>query len=327
MQARSRVFVLLGAAGAIGAVITVAFLSQRSPQPEPESETVTSPTPVDPAAYESVATLAAPATGAMSAMSGVAVADSTLAADVADEPCASPELARGQYAFAQRDWATCVQHLQQAAVNDSGCFQAHYLLGLALHRLEHFEESNTAFESALAIAPRDARALVNSARTLLDLDRAADAHARAQQAVENAPDYGDTWNVLGRTHLALGRTAEAEAAFERACTLDSNAAWPRNNLGLLRLQRGAWQEAATQFEAAIARDDGVALFHHNLGAAYERCGRAADAAAQYARTLELQPEHVMAQIGLARVKGAAATAQVATAGQPDSTANGIQPQP
>jgi tetratricopeptide (TPR) repeat protein len=110
-------------------------------------------------------------------------------------------------------------------------------------------------------------------------------------------------------------------------TTRSNAAWPRNNLGLLRLQCGAWQEAATQFEAAIARNDGVALFHHNLGAAYERCGRAADAAAQYARTLELQPEHAMAQIGLARVKGAPATAQVATADRPDSTVNAIQPQP
>lgn len=313
MQARSRVLVLLGVAGAVGAIIAVAFLSQRSPQPEREFETVAIPAPVDPAAFAAVSP-AAPAVPSAADMP-VAVSES-LAVEV--EPCASPDLARGQYAYAQRDWATCVQHLQQAVASDAECFQAQYLLGLALHRLERFEESNTSFEAALAIAPRDSRALVNSARTLLDLERAAEAHARVQQAVENAPEYADAWNVLGRTHLALGRSAEAEAAFDRACTLDSNAAWPRNNLGLLHLQRGAWQEAAAQFEAAIGRDDGVALFHHNLGAAYERCGRTADAAAQYARTLELQPDHAMAQIGLARVKGATATAQVATAGQTDS---------
>ena len=305
MQARSRVLLLLGLTGAASAVIAIAFLSQRSPQPEPEVAMVESPTPMDPALRA-----VSPAT------TQVPVAGESLAVEV--EPCASPELARGQYAYAQRDWTMCVQHLQQAVANDAECFQAQYLLGLALHRLERFEESNTNFEAALAIAPRDARALVNSARTLLELERAADAHARVQQAVENAPEYADAWNVLGRPHLALGRSAEAEVAFERACTLDPDAAWPRNNLGLLYLQRGAWQEGAAQFEAAIGRDDGVALFHHNLGVAYERCGRAADAAAQYARTLELQPDHAMAQIGLARVKGAAAAAQVAAAGEPDS---------
>ena len=304
MQARSRVFMLLGLASVVSAIIAIAFLSQRSPE---------SRMPMDPVAFEAVS----PAPPVVPPVVDAAVTlDKSLAVGI--EPCASPELARGQYAFAQRDWPTCVQSLQEAVAADAECFQAHYLLGLALHRLERFEESNTSFEAALAIAPRDARALVNSARTLLELERAADAHARVQQAVENAPEYADAWNVLGRTHLALGRNAEAEVAFERACTLDANAAWPRNNLGLLYLQRGAWQEATAQFEAAIGRDDGVALFHHNLGAAYERCGRAADAAAQYARTLELQPEHAMAQIGLARVKGAAATAQVATAGEPDS---------
>ena len=310
MQARSRVLVLVGLAGVVCAAITVAFLSQRSSQPEPAVEAVEAPAPVDPAAFAAASPVTTEAPVAMP------VASESLAVEFG--PCASPDLAQGQYAYAQRNWATCVQHLQQVVASDAECFQAQYLLGLALHRLERFEEANTSFDAALGIAPRDSRALVNSARTLLELERAADAHARVQQAVENAPDYADAWNVLGRTHLALGRSAEAEVAFERACTLDASAAWPRNNLGLLYLQRGAWQEAATQFEAAIGRDDGVALFHHNLGAAYERCGRAADAAAQYARTLELQPEHAMAQIGLARVKGAATTAQVATAGEPDS---------
>jgi Flp pilus assembly protein TadD len=323
MKARSRFLVLLGV-GAIACVaIVLGFRGRSTENLEPVTASVESADVLP----ETSGTGAAP----------VVLAPALEQAPVPKRPSAGDEkpfavdphtdyLALGQGAFARGDWAACVDHLQRAAVRDPQEFRVHYLLGLALRYQKRFEESNVAFDRALEIAPRDLRALVNGARTLLDLARPEDAEARVRQAVEIAPEDGEAWNVLGRAQLALGRLADAEASFVQATTVDSTNAYAHNNLGLLRLQRGEWREAAAALETAVRCKDDVAYFHHNLGLAYERQGRLADAAAAYTRTLELQPNHAMARIALARVtvQGQPALA-VATAPSPDSAQGASAP--
>lgn len=206
----------------------------------------------------------------------------------------------GQVAFARREYAAAISHLQHAAQQDGSRFQVHYLLGLALRLEGRAAESLVAIEQALDLAPHDPRALVNYARTLLALDRAAEAELRVVDAIQIAPDDADAWNVLGRARLALGRS-DAETALRRACELDPQNPYAQNNLGLVFLYRQAWDDAVQRFQSAIALEPGVAYFHNNLGQAFERLGRLDFAASAYARAVEIEPEHVAASHSLERV--------------------------
>ncbi|MFQ5600410.1 MAG: tetratricopeptide repeat protein [Candidatus Krumholzibacteriia bacterium] len=231
-------------------------------------------------------------------------ADGESAIESAEAATAEPvvdALPLAQMAFLQRDHETVVDHLEAAAGRGDGRYDVHYLLGLSLRYLGRYEESDAAMDVALDIAPNSVRALVNSARTLLELQRVADAEARVQQAIQLAPDDADAWNVLGRVRLAAGRSPEAEQAFTRATEIDSSHAWAFNNLGFVRLQREAWEEAAGALRKAIHLDSDVACFHNNLGVACERLGRLEDAAQAYAQAVRLSPEHTRAQVSLERV--------------------------
>jgi Flp pilus assembly protein TadD len=310
MKARTRILMLLGIAGIACAIIAVAMRSQRPGV----VETASAPAP------EGVPARRVPADDQRTPVR----APEDAAAEMPRGAAAGEALVLGQAAFARGDYAASVEHLQHAALRDTTLqdperFQVNYLLGLAWHRLGRHEEANAAFATALDIAPRSVRALVNSGRVLLDLGRVDEAEERLRLAVEAAPQDGAAWNVLGRVHLVSERVAAAESCFGRAIEVDTTNAYARNNLGLLRLQRGAWQEAAAVLEEAVRLDDRIAYFHRNLGLAYERLGRWSDAGRAYARALELQPDHERTRLALARVNALAQPALAAAAPGPDST--------
>lgn len=210
-------------------------------------------------------------------------------------------LERGRAAFAAQDWAGCIAALEPTASAGDTRFDVHYLLGLALRRSGRIAESEPALAQALTIAPDNTRALVNSARSLLELGRVAEAEARVQRGLEIAPQDGDAWNVLGRVQLANQQLDAAVEAFGRAVEIDAKNAYAHNNLGFAYIQAGKWGEAVVALEAAIACRPDVAYFHNNLGVGYERMGRLNEAARAYAEALRLQPDHTRAQMSLARV--------------------------
>jgi tetratricopeptide (TPR) repeat protein len=228
-------------------------------------------------------------------------------------------LERGRAAFTARDWAACIAALEPTAKAGDTRFDVHYLLGLALRRAGRIEDSETALAAALAIAPDNTRALVNSARSLLELGRVAESEVRVRHALEIAPQDGDAWNVLGRVQLASQQIDAALEAFERAIEIDATNAYAHNNLGFAYIQAGKWHEAVVALEAAVACRADVAYFHNNLGVGYERLGRLDEAAHAYAEAVRLQPDHTRAQLSLARVTpllpAAADSTQVAFDGQ------------
>jgi len=228
-------------------------------------------------------------------------------------------LEHGRAAFAAKDWAACIAALEPSAKAGDTRFDVHYLLGLALRRSGRIEDSETAFAAALAISPDNTRALVNSARSLVELGRVAEAEARVQHALEVTPQDGDAWNVLGRVQLANQQLDAAVEAFTRAIEIDATNGYAHNNLGLAYIQLGKWQEAVTALETAVACRAGIAYFHNNLGVGYERLGRLDEAARAYAEAVRLQPDHTRAQLSLARVTpllpAAADSTQLAFDGQ------------
>ena len=228
-------------------------------------------------------------------------------------------LERGRAAFAAQDWTGCIAALEPTASAGDTRFEVHYVLGLALRRSGRVADAEAALAHALTIAPDNTRALVNSARSLLELGRVAEAEARVQRALEITPLDGDAWNVLGRVQLANQQLDAAVEAFARAVEIDAKNAYAHNNLGFAYIQAGKWGEAVVALEAAIACRPDVAYFHNNLGVGYERLGRLEEAARAYAEAVRLEPDHTRAQMSLARVTpllpAGADSAQVAFDGQ------------
>lgn len=210
-------------------------------------------------------------------------------------------LERGRLAFVAGDYEKCIQELAPTAEAGDRRFDVHYLLGLACRYTGKIEESQAAFADALDIAPDNVRALVNSARSLLELGRVAEANTSVLRALEIAPEDSDGWNVLGRTQLADHQQEAAIEAFQRAVELNPENAYAMNNLGLAYIQLGRWQEAVETLEAAIACRPDVAYFHNNLGVSHEQLGDLRAAAQSYAEAVRLQPDHAKAQLSLARV--------------------------
>jgi len=318
---KARVFLLLGMGAAALVAIAIAFHANHNESIEPVAAGERGDG-TQPAANAGVLGNGTQPTANSGAVA-TALAPSPQAADSGATSSSFPidYLALGQSAFAHHDYAACVEDLRRAATHDPGLFQVHYLLGLSYRYLGRLEESNGAFDRALEIAPRDLRALVGSARTLLELQRADDAETRVRLAIEVSPTDAGAWNVLGRAQLARGQLADAESSFTRAVERDSSNAYARNNLGLARLRRGDWAGAAAALEGAVRINGGIAYFHNNLGLVYERLGRFEEAAREFARAVEIQPEHAAARLALERVTPRAQLARDAEGapGDTDST--------
>jgi len=211
------------------------------------------------------------------------------------------DLQAARVALTQKDHEAVLAALGDSGPVEGNAFDVHYLRSLSLRHVGRHEDAVREMDAALELQPDNVRALVNSARALLPLERGSEAALRAQRAVELAPEDSDAWNVLGRAQLALSDVAAATEAFQRATELDPNNAHAFNNTGYALIQQQQWQAAADALETAIALRDDVAWFFNNLGVAYEKLDRPMEAAAAWHRALELQPEYDKVQVSLARI--------------------------
>lgn len=76
------------------------------------------------------------------------------------------------------------------------------------------------FEKALALDPKNVRALGGKSLTLTQLGRAEEALAMAQEAVACDARYAPSYTALAYAYHRLGREAEAESAFRKAIELN-----------------------------------------------------------------------------------------------------------
>lgn len=160
---------------------------------------------------------------------------------------------------------------------------AQHLLALCRRAAGDPTGAAAAFESALALAPRDAALLGNYGNLLTSLGRAPDAVAFYRRALAVAPAHADTWlnlgiaqtsfdpldacrslaraaelrpdafnvwQALGGARRAAGDLAGAEAALRRAVALNSTAAAGWLALGVVRRLRGDPTEALECYERA-----------------------------------------------------------------------------
>jgi Tetratricopeptide repeat len=123
--------------------------------------------------------------------------------------------------------------------------------GVALAKLERYEESAAGFGQALALEPMSPEALNNRGAVLVRLFRPAEAVEDFIGAVIRRPDYVDAYINAGNAQKGLGRYQEALRNFERALSLrpdDPIATW---SMAVLKLALGEFREGWPLYEARM----------------------------------------------------------------------------
>lgn len=140
--------------------------------------------------------------------------------------------------------------LEAALERDAASFAASYLLGYAYDRLGKPDEAVAAFEKSVALAPRNAVALLRLANHLLAqrrLDRARPLFERAYQA-----DGGCVGALYGLAEIAHQKRDDEAAVryYRQALDQAPDAAQVRYSLGQALRRLGKREEAAAQLAQA-----------------------------------------------------------------------------
>jgi len=139
--------------------------------------------------------------------------------------------------------------------------------GDAYYDAQRWNDAGPAYERALAIDPRQARAWYRLGNVREEQDRDGDALSCFDKAVALDPSNAQAWNNLGGARQRLGREEQAIAAYRRAMAADPLLPQPCLNLGRLAGARGDHALAAECFKTGLAHHPGDPTFEHLVAAA------------------------------------------------------------
>lgn len=131
---------------------------------------------------------------------------------------------------------------------------------------------------------------------LFQAGRHVELETRAHLLLEQHPDSGLAWKMLGVCLLVQGK--DALPALQKATELLPDDAEAPNNLGLALKNLGQLDSAVASFRRALEIKADYAEAHCNLGAALRELGQLEDAVASFGRALEIQPDFPAARINL-----------------------------
>jgi tetratricopeptide (TPR) repeat protein len=164
---------------------------------------------------------------------------------------------------------------------------SYYYLGKIYLDNGELDQAIEQLESAIALVPMDADAIYLLGMAYQEQGSYLAAIENYERAVAFVPDFRDAFRGMADCYEALGDEA--------------SVAYPE---GMLVLLEDHYPEAIELLEAAVTARPDIANAFWGLGAAYELTGRTDEALAAYQQALEVNPNHVLANDGLARLEGA-----------------------
>jgi tetratricopeptide (TPR) repeat protein len=158
-----------------------------------------------------------------------------------------------------------------------------------------FAAAEAGLRTLLAADPANSRARILLARTLLELNRAAEAMAELDRALDEQPSP--------EVKFQIGQIAR-QLAEQRFADLQNRAPKSAALLELLGRQqelRGRFAEALEQYQAAAAMNPDRPGIHYWAGNALWRLRRLDEAKGALERELKTTPHHTMANLRLGQV--------------------------
>jgi tetratricopeptide (TPR) repeat protein len=195
-------------------------------------------------------------------------------------------------------------HLEEAARLAPADARTHLLLGEVHQRLGESPAARRAFEVALEQTPASkewSEGLVRLAMVqhgLGDLEAAA---GSLRRALEIDPRCYQALSVQGVLAFGRGENDAAKQALLHALEIEPDYYEAHYQLGRVHLAQGDVASAERDFQRAleIGADLDAALYE--LGELYRRSARQADAVRMYRRAVLANPNHVRANVALARL--------------------------
>jgi serine/threonine protein kinase len=159
--------------------------------------------------------------------------------------------------------------------------------GLALGKLNRYEEALVAYEQAIRLNPNDAGAYYYKGVALGELKRYEEELVAYEHALRLNPNYANTYYNKGVALGELKRYEEALLAFEQALRLNPNDtnAYFGKGVALERLKR--YEEALLAFEQALRLNPNYADTYYAKSIVLRKLGRKKEAQQAYAKAKQL----------------------------------------
>src|ERR1700719_695232 len=189
------------------------------------------------------------------------------------------------------DYANAIKWLEKAVELDPKNKDAWYYLGRAYYSRSLLPESRRAFLTVLDLVPRDARAENNLGLILESEAKPGEALEAYRKAMEwqagSAHRSEQPYLNLGSLLLELDRAGEAIAPLEKAVELGANNAGCHLKLGTAYLRTNRLLEAQRELEKAERLEPENAAIHYQLARFYKKMHRMDKAKIEFQRTEEL----------------------------------------
>lgn len=159
-----------------------------------------------------------------------------------------------------------------------------------------------AFQEALRVDPKSAKAMVGLADVALARQDSRAAWDWLQKAVATAPGDSGIHDAVGRYHYVQKEFPQAEQAFKQAVYLDSSNVQAQVDLGDFYMNAyHAPLRAIEPYRAALKSNPDHAGAHYALGMALMAMNKPEEAEAEFARTVSLSPTNPLPHQALGRL--------------------------
>jgi choline-sulfatase len=205
---------------------------------------------------------------------------------------------KAEDAFQLKDDDRAEALLNQVAEKDPQIYVIPFLLGESALRRQKWEKAAEQLQKCLLLNPNFDNAMTGMARALIKLDRASEARAWLERALQNNPQNYQAWYQLGVID-GSSKPAAAQVSFEKTIAIQPNFPPGQRELGMLLFQQNDYKAAAPHLEKAIALGLEDARVHNFLGICYNHTDRAEKAIAEFHRAIKLEPKLAEAHLNLA----------------------------
>jgi Tfp pilus assembly protein PilF len=161
---------------------------------------------------------------------------------------------------------------------------------LEAYRGGRFEEAVTGFREFTLANPNDGEALFLCGMALRKLERFQEAEPLLRQAAELMPESPEVQNGLGTVQSALGDYAQAESCFSRAIKLNPEYADAFYNKGNACQRMQAFEKARSCYQQALRLNPRDHEAWTNLGKVHHELNQLQEALAAHDQALKLSPD-------------------------------------